>query len=110
MQPRKSFRYRLEVPVSFIWKVARESQHEGNGLTRDMSVRGAFVYTTNPPTMESDIEIEAFLPSGRGAVPPARIHGRGRVSRVEAAQGGDSRAGFAVAGEPFALRRGEEDR
>ena len=110
MQPRKHFRYRLEIPVSFFWKVALDTQHEGTGITRDMSVRGAFVYTTSPPPMESAIEIKAFLPSGRGAVPMARIYGRSRVLRVEAAHDGESRAGFAVAGERFTLRRGEEDR
>ena len=94
----------------FFWKDARDTQHEGIGLTRDISVRGLFVFTTSPPPLESDVKLKAFLPPGRSAVPPLRIQGQGRVVRVDAAHGGQPRAGFAVAGERFVLRRGEEYR
>ena len=94
----------------FFWEDARDTQHEGIGLTRDISVRGVFVFTTSPPPLESDIKLKAFLPPGRSAVPPLRIHGRGRVVRVEAARSGEPHAGFAVAGERFVLRRSEEYR
>ena len=94
----------------FFWKDARHTPHEGVGLTRDMSVRGVFVFTTSPPPLESEVELRAFLPPGRSAVPPLRIHGQGRVVRVDAAHGGEPRAGFALAGRRFVLRRGEEYR
>ena len=94
----------------FFWRDARDTQHEDIGLTRDISVRGLFVFTTSPPPLESDVKLKAFLPPGRSAVPPLRIQGQGRVVRVDAAQGGEPRAGFAVAGERFVLRRGEEYR
>ena len=94
----------------FFWKDTRDTQHEGIGLTRDMSVRGLFVFTTSPPALESDVKLKAFLPPGRSAVAPLQIHGQGRVVRVDAAHGGEARAGFAVAGERFVLRRGEEYR
>ena len=92
----------------FFWKDARDTQHEGIGLTRDISVRGLFAFTTSPPPLESEVKLKAFLPPGRSAVAPLQIHGQGRVVRVDAAHGGEARAGFAVAGERFHLRRGEE--
>ena len=91
----------------FSWKDARDTPHEGIGLTRDISVRGLFAFTTSPPPLESEFKLKAFLPPGRSAVPPLQIYGQGRVVRVDAAHGGEPRAGFAVAGEHFVLRRGE---
>jgi hypothetical protein len=106
VQPRKHYRYQLGAPVMFFWKDARDTQHEGIGLTRDICVRGLFAFTASPPPLESEVKLKVFLPPGRSAVPPLRIQGRGRVVRVDAAPGGQRRAGFAVAGERFVLRRG----
>ena len=92
----------------FFWRDVRDTQHEGIGLTRDISVRGQFVFTTSPPALDSEVKLKAFLPPGRSALPPLRIHGQGRVVRVDAAHGGEPRAGFALAGERFVLRIGEE--
>lgn len=94
----------------FSWKDAPETQHEGVGITRDISMRGAFVFTTCPPPLESNIKLKVFFPPGSSTATPLRIHGQGRVVRVESAPGGESRAGFAVAGERFVLRRGGEYR
>lgn len=94
----------------FFWRDARDTQHEDIGLTRDISVRGLFVFTTSPPALESEVKLKAFLPPGRSAVAPLQIHGQGRVVRVDVAHGGEARAGFALAGERFVLRRGEEYR
>jgi hypothetical protein len=108
VQPRKHNRYRLGVPVVFFWRDAPETPHEGIGLTRDLSVSGAFVLTTSPPPLEADIKLKAFLPRGRSAIPPLRIHGQGQVVRVEPGHEGEPCGGFAVAGERFVVRRGEE--
>jgi hypothetical protein len=110
VQPRKHYRYELAVPVMFFWKDARDIQHEGVGLTRDISDRGVFVFTTSPPPLESEVKLKVFLPPGRSAAPPLRILGQGRVVRVDAAHDGEARAGFEVAGARFVLRRGGEYR
>ena len=91
----------------FFWKDTRDTPHEGIGLTRDITVRGVFVFTTTLPPLKSAITINAFIPPGRGEVPPLGMRLRGRVVRVEAAGDGKPRAGFAVAGTRFNLRRGE---
>jgi hypothetical protein len=108
VERRKHNRYRLRVPVIFSWQDARQAQHEGLGLTRDASIRGAFVLTTSPPALKAKLKLKAFFPPvGRGAV-PMRIHGEGRAVRVEAIKNHDAPKGFAVAGKRFVLRRGEE--
>ena len=92
----------------FFWKDTRDTPHEGIGLTRDITVRGVFVFTTTLPPLESDITIKAFIPPRRRDVPLLGMRLRGRVVRVEAAGEGKPRAGFAVAGERFNLCRGEK--
>jgi hypothetical protein len=108
VERRKHNRYQLGVPVTLFWKDARDAPHEGIGLTRDISARGLFAFTTSPPPLGSDVKLKAFLPPPRSAVPPVQIRGQGRVVRVDAAHDGEARAGFAVAGGRFVLRRGEE--
>ena len=100
---RKHNRYRLEAPVIFSWKDAQGIRQQGVGLTHAMSVRGAFIFATEPPPLNAKIELSIYLPP-RSAVRPPRIYGQGRVVRVEPAHR-RHRAGFAVAAEPFVLRR-----
>ena len=59
MQPRKRNRYGLRVPAIFFWKGARQTPHEGIGLTRDLSARGAFVFTTGPPPLKAKVKFKA---------------------------------------------------
>jgi hypothetical protein len=105
VQPRKYNRYWLEVPVIFSWKGAQEIRERGVGLTHDLSVRGAYIVATRPPPLNANVKLKVYLPPG-SAVRPLRIYGHGQVVRVESAHG-RHRAGFAVAAEPFVVRRVE---
>lgn len=107
MQPRKYNRYRLEVPVIFSWKDAQGIRQEQFGLTRDLSVRGAFVLATNPPPLDTNIKLKGFRPP-RGQVLPVRMFGQGQVVRVESALLGIP-AGFALAGGRIVFRKWPED-
>ena len=104
MLPRKHNRYPLQVPVLFSWKDAQEIRHQGIGLTRDISVRGAFVFTASPPPLNTELDFNGFLPRIRGAVQSLRISGRGQVVRVDQVIGGEASKGFAMAGKPFAVK------
>ena len=92
----------------FSWRDARQARHEGLGLTRDASVRGAFVLTTSAPPLDANIKLKAFFPPVVGVAAPVRLHGEGKAVRVETLKNHEARAGFAVAGKPFVLRRGAE--
>ena len=102
---RKYNRYRLEAPVVFSWWGQRHSLIKGVGLTSVLSTHGAFVLTANPPPVKAIIDLKIFLPR-IGAGVPMRFQGQGKVVRVEAVKHPDARAGFAVAAEGFALRKG----
>jgi hypothetical protein len=107
---RKQNRYRLGVPAIFAWQDARQAHQQGFGLTRDVSLRSAFVFTTSPPPLEANIKLKAFFPLVVGMAAPVRIQGEGRVVRVEATNHHEAPGGFAVVGKRFVLHRGEERR
>ena len=109
MQPRKYQRYGLGIPVIFSWKDGRRALQQDIGLTRDLSVQGAFIFATTLPPSGAILRFKAILPPD-SATSPVRLHGRGEVVRVE--RGHDQTpAGFAVAAEQrIVLRRREATR
>jgi hypothetical protein len=98
-------RYRLEIPVTYSWMSAQRTQQQGVGMTRDLSVRGAYIFATDPPPLNASIGLKALLPPGSAAL-PLQMFGQGEVVRIEPAVEGHDR-GFAVAARPFVVRRGE---
>jgi hypothetical protein len=107
VQPRKDNRYQIGVPVIFSWKDVNEVRQQAVGLSRDISVRGAFVFTTSPPPLEARVKLKICLPLVGEAVQPAHFYGQGKVVRVDIADG-ETRGGFAMVGKPFVARkRGE---
>lgn len=106
MHPRKYNRYQLEVPVLFSWKDAQGIRQEELGFTRDLSVRGAFVFAPSSPLLDANIKLKAFLPPGGHAL-PVRMFGLGKVVRVEPTSD-SAHTGFAVAGRRFVFRRWAE--
>ena len=87
----------------FFWKDAQEIPQEAVGLTRDLSVRGAFVFATTSPPLDAHVKLKEYLPAG-GQCPPVRMFGEGELVRVEPARK-NPRAGFALAGGRITFRR-----
>jgi hypothetical protein len=108
MERRKNNRYRLGVPVTFLWWDARKTEHEGLGLTRDLSSTAAFVLTTTPPPLQAHIKLDAFFTPAIGSAAHLRIHGEGKVVRVEPIEDDEACAGFAIVSRGLVMRR-EED-
>lgn len=108
MQPRRYKHYRFKAPVIFSWEDAQRIRQQDVGLTHDLTVRGAFIFATRPPPLNANLKLEVYLPP-TSAAQPLRLYGQGQVVRVESAHG-RRRAGFAVAAEPFVLRRARQYR
>lgn len=106
VQPRKHNRYSLKVPVIFSWEGTKDVRRQAVGITRFISLIGAFVSTANPPPLGAKVRLTCFLPPVPGAVQTLQILGDGLVIRVERARDDKTRGGFEVAGRPFVLRRG----
>lgn len=93
----------------FSWTDERHTEQHDVGLTRDLSVRGAFIFAATLPPSGATLKFKAFLPLSI-ATSTVRLHGSGQVVRVERGRG-QSPVGFAIAAEQrIALRRGEATR
>ena len=62
MDMRKEIRYRLEAPAIFTWENFQNKRLQGEGLTRDISLLGAFILTPTCPPNMSIIRVEVALP------------------------------------------------
>ena len=107
MERRTNNRYQLGVPMVFAWHDANDVRRQAVGLTRDISVRGAFTFTVSPPPLDAIVQFECFFPPVRGTSQSLRMHGQGQVVRV-VAHNGETGGGFAIASKRLALQRGEE--
>lgn len=85
LEQRTHIRYALHISVSYFWNDGMNNQHEGSGVTRDVSTAGLFLFAPNPPAEHSSLELDVLLPglpSPEGAN-GVRLHSRGSVTRVE---------------------------
>jgi len=83
MEMRKEIRYRLDAPAVFSWEGARHKRLHGEGITRDISIEGAFILTATMPPPNCPIQVDLLLPSLTGLRALMRITGKARVIRVE---------------------------
>lgn len=93
---RKEIRYRLDAPAVFSWQGAHHRRLQGEGITRDVSVQGAFILTATMPPPNCLIQVDLLLPSLNGMKSMVRITGKARVTRVEHPSGDTWIHGFAV--------------
>jgi hypothetical protein len=91
---RKSRRYRLLAPVSFLWERPDGLLQEGKGTIRDISDRSAFVTGDLVPERGAHLELEVYLPSLENGSAAVRLHGEGTVIRVDRKEG--TTKGFAA--------------
>jgi len=101
MEMRKEIRYRLDAPALFSWESAQHKRLQGEGITRDISVFGAFIVTPMCPPVDVPIQVEVVLPSLTGLKPVIRVSGEARVLRVDHSSKGQGENGFAVVSEDF---------
>jgi hypothetical protein len=96
MEMRKEIRYQLDSQVLFLWASVDHKRLQGDGMTRDLSVFGAFIHTATCPPVQTAIQLEIILPSLTGTRTEIRIKGMARVVRVEHSLAGLGQNGFAV--------------
>jgi hypothetical protein len=96
MEMRREIRYRLDSQVLFLWASVDHKRLQGDGMTRDLSVFGAFIHTATCPPVQTAIQLEIILPSLTEMRTAIRIKGMARVVRVEHSLTGVGQNGFAV--------------
>ena len=91
---RKGSRHELQFSVRFSWKGLPGVWLYGEGVTRDMSMTGAYVYTHTCPPVHAVLRTEILLP-GIGDREDIRAECEMKVQRVEQDLRGHRRFGFA---------------
>lgn len=103
MELRNALRYRLAASAVFRWESPGGGLVQGQGITRDISVKGAFILTANCPPAGIVLSVEIFLPQLRNGGHLMRMVSEVQVVRVEHPVLGESQDGFAVVGDDFAI-------
>ena len=104
---RKTDRHGLALPVVFRWGEGQASR-KGSGRTRDISIAGAFILSGEGPELGALVQFEFSLPSLFASATPLKLHGMGRVVRVEPTNTNGTPVGFALANTSFSLSDREE--
>jgi hypothetical protein len=100
---RKHVRYPVRVPVFFCWKKRGGAVFRSEGITRDISLRGAYVLSAMCPPVDTFIEIEIPLPMPLPA-PKLLIVGKLRIQRLESSLKKKRDRGFSAVGSGFVVR------
>jgi hypothetical protein len=99
VEKRSEIRYQVDARALFSWEDSQHNRLQGRGITRDMSVLGAFILTTDCLPVEFPVEVEMLLSGVTGPKSIIRLTGVAHVLRVERSSSGRGQAGFAVVSE-----------
>jgi PilZ domain len=101
MELRSRVRHRLSADAVFTWEGPCNKRLVAEGVTRDISVAGAFIFTRTCPPVGATLELEIFLsPTAGDRAPTVLIKTEAKVIRVEHSA---TVEGFAVVGRDFTL-------
>ena len=99
---RHAVRYPIKAPVVFTWQ-GPVGWLKGDGITRDISGKGAYIRTSTCPPNGVTVEIEIFLPPITVSAKSLTVATSGQVVRVEQPAASETRGGFAVRGDGFGI-------
>jgi PilZ domain len=105
---RKECRYPLSLKVVFVWADENGVQQRAEGITRDISTKGAFIYAAVAPPEKALIRMGLDLAPLREGTVRLRINVKGRIVRIEEYVKDPVHNGFAVLSESTVLRESEK--
>ena len=106
MEFSKRVRHRLAASAVFTWQGAQQSWLSGEGVTRDISFDGAFIFSLTCPPCGTAIELDVLLLPLHSGERSLRMKTEATVVRVEHANGSE---GFAVVIESVSLAEGSSE-
>jgi hypothetical protein len=88
-----------------MWEKSGGRPFKGEGVTRDISLKGAYILSATCPPVKATVHVEILLPQISIGVPSARITAKMRTQRVDRVLSGQREKGFSIVGKGFVLRR-----
>jgi hypothetical protein len=107
---RQQIRHALSLEASFVWTDDEGIEHEAQGITRDISPKGLFIYTDFPPPPKVTLNIEVALSREESETIvsfPLRMKASALVLRVDPPTKSGLQGGFATVNNSFELLRGD---
>jgi hypothetical protein len=116
IERRRAIRYPLQLPASFSWEDEQGIARQGEGHTRNISEKGAFVEAAIVPPIGSSVELHFSLPALSDSGRQMRVLHTGETIRLEGTEQGERGGGFAITSREIVWRyedgnifdRGEE--
>jgi len=87
----------MRVPVVFTWERSGSGLSKGQGITRDVSSNGAYVYSETCPPAKAVVYVEILLPKSSRAGNVV-IKAKMRARRVESSRQPTTQWGFSAVG------------
>lgn len=102
MERRTNIRYQMNTNAIFMWKGPGRARLRAEGITRDISVQGAFIFASSHPPVDTPILVDIFffLSASPTSAPKLRIRTEARVLRIDQA-GKQGMNGFAIGKSHF---------
>jgi hypothetical protein len=103
LEQREQFRFGLRALVKFEWFDGVGVLHQEEGVTRDISSKGMFIFSNSQPPAKVDLRAEVFFSCMAGADTILELRVRALVLRVESATKSGASGGFAVLNRSYSL-------
>jgi hypothetical protein len=96
IERRRAIRYPLQLPASFSWADEEGIVRQGEGHTRNISEKGAFVEAAALPPIGSSVELHFSLPALSDWSRKMGVLHKGETVRLEGTEQGERSGGFAI--------------
>lgn len=107
LDARQNPRFSISAPILFSWREHDRIRDE-SGITRNVSIKGIAVSTSECPTLNSTVDFELRLPKFDRHRFGLTIKAQGRVIRIEYSKGSNVPMGFSFSGGPWGIFESDE--
>jgi hypothetical protein len=105
LERREQTRYGVRARVDFEW-VEEGVLQRGQGLTRDISSKGMFIYSDSEPPPRADLRVRVSFSSVAEALTSVQLRALALVLRLEPASSPELQHGFAILNRSYELHDG----
>jgi hypothetical protein len=105
LERREQTRYSVRALVDFEW-IDEGVIRRGQGITRDISIKGIFIYSEIHPPAKADLLVDVSFRDFTSMPTNLQMRAKGLVIRVEPATEPGSQQGFAILNRSYELLNG----